>query len=140
MVSAGHFSYTSAEVSVEASSSLTLLEDVEPPGGRLTPGKSVTGTLTHIQDVDSYRVDLQKGDTVRIQMVSIADPVMSLYRDDLLVASSDDAGIGLYGDGAEIIFEATATGRYDLYVAAIQTSPGAYVLTLDPADTNSPTC
>ena len=140
VVSAGHFSYTSAEVSVEASSSLTLLEDVEPPGGRLTPGKSVTGTLTHIQDVDSYRVDLQKGDTVRIQMVSIADPVMSLYRDDLLVASSDDAGIGLYGDGAEIIFEATATGRYDLYVAAIQTSPGAYVLTLDPADTNSPTC
>jgi len=140
VVSAGHFSYTTTEVSVEASSSLTLLEDVESPGGRLTPGKSVTGAINHIQDVDSYWIDLQKGDTVRIQMVSISDPVMSLYRNDFLVAANDDAGIGLYGDGAEIIIEAGATGRYDLYVSVLQMSPGPYVLTLDLADTDSPTC
>ena len=73
-------------------------------------------------------------------MVAIADSVMSLYRDDLLVASSDDAGIGLYGDGAEIIFEAGATGRYDLEVMVLDWVPAAYVLTLDLADTNSPTC
>ena len=140
VVSVGHFSYTTTEVSVEASSSLTLLEDLEPPGRRLTPGKSITGALNHIQDLDSYRIDLQKGDTIRIQMVAIADSVMSLYRDDLLVASSDDAGIGLYGDGAEIIFEAGATGRYDLEVMVLDWVPAAYVLTLDLADTNSPTC
>jgi S1-C subfamily serine protease len=140
VISTGSFSYSSTEVSVEASSPLRLVEDVESPGGKLTPGKSVTGAINHIQDVDSYRIDLQKGDTVRIQMVSISDPVMSLYRNDFLVASNDDAGIGLYGDGAEIVFEAKTTGQYDLYVGVLQTSPGPYVLTLDPADTDSPTC
>jgi len=140
VVAVGHFSYTSAEVSVEASSPLTTLEDVEPPGGVLAIGESVTGALNHIRDVDSYRVDLQKGDTVRIQMVSMSDPMMSLYQNDFLVASNDDAGIGLYGDGAEIIFEAKETGRYDLYVMALQFFPGTYVLTVDFADTDSPTC
>lgn len=140
VVSVGHFSYTSSEVSVEASSSLTLLEDLEPPGGRLTPGESVTGAINHIRDSDSYRIDLQKGDTIRIQMVAIPDSVMSLYRDGLLVASNDDAGIGLYGLGSEIIFEAKATGRYDLQVVILDWAPAAYVLTLDPADTDSPSC
>ena len=73
-------------------------------------------------------------------MVSISDSVMSLYRNDVLVASNDDAGIGLFGLGSEIIFEAGATGRYDLYVAVLQMSPGPYVLTLDLAATDSPTC
>jgi len=140
VVSVGHYSYTSSEVSVEASSSLRLLEDLEPPGGRLTPGESVTGVINHIQDADSYRIDLQKGDTIRIQMVAIPDSVMSLYRDGLLVASNDDAGIGLYGLGSEIIFEAKATGRYDLQVVILGWAPAAYVLTLDPADTDSPSC
>jgi S1-C subfamily serine protease len=140
VVSTGHFSYTAEEISVEASTPLTPLEDVEPPGGELAIGKPVTGALNHVHDVDAYRVDLQKGDTVRIQMVSISDPVMSLYRNDFLVASNDDASIGLYGDGAEIVFEAGATGQYDLYVTALQMFPGTYVLTLDPAATDSPTC
>jgi S1-C subfamily serine protease len=140
VVSTGHFSHATKEIVVTASNPLRLLEDAEPPGGVLALGKAVTGALNHIQDVDSYRIDLQKGDTVQIQMVSISDPVMSLYRNDFLVASNDDASIGLYGDGAEIIIEAGATGRYDLYVSVLQMSPGPYVLTLDLADTDSPTC
>ena len=73
-------------------------------------------------------------------MVSISDSVMSLYRNGFLVASNDDAGIGLYGLGSEIIFEAGATGRYDLDVRFLDWVPAAYVLTLDPAATDSPTC
>ncbi|SVC54534.1 uncharacterized protein METZ01_LOCUS307388 [marine metagenome] len=140
VVSTGHFSYTTEEIVVTASNPLRPLEDAEPPGGVLALGKAVTGALNHIQDVDSYRIDLQKGDTVRIQMVSISDSVMSLYRNDVLVASNDDAGIGLFGDGAEIIFEAKATGRYDLFVVFLDWVPGTYVLTLDLAATDSPTC
>ena len=140
VVSTGHFSYTTEEIVVTASNPLRLLEDAEPPGGVLALGKSVTGAINHIQDLDSYRIDLQKGDTVRIQMVSISDSVMSLYRNGFLVASNDDAGIGLYGDGAEIIFEAKATGLYDLNVVFLDWVPGTYVLTLDLADTDSPTC
>ena len=140
VVSTGHFSYTTEEIVVTASNPLRPLEDAEPPGEVLALGKAVTGALNHIQDVDSYRIDLQKGDTVRIQMVSISDSVMSLYRNGFLVASNDDAGIGLYGDGAEIIFEAKATGRYDLFVVFLDWVPAAYVLTLDLAATDSPTC
>ena len=140
VVSTGAFSYTTTEVSVEASSPLRFLEDAEPPGGVLALGKSVTGALNHLQDVDSYRIDLQKGDTGRIRMASVSDSVMSLYRNGFLVASNDDAGVGLYGNGAEIIFEAKETGRYDLYVAVWNFVPAAYVLTLDLADTDSPTC
>ena len=47
---------------------------------------------------------------------------------------------GLYGNGAEIIFEAKETGRYDLYEAVWNFVPAAYVLTLDLADTDNPTC
>ena len=140
VVSTGHFSNATKEIVVTASNPLRLLEDAEPPGGVLALGKAVTGALNHIQDVDSYRIDLQKGDTVRIQMVSISDSVMSLYRNGFLVASNDDAGIGLYGLGSEIIFEAGATGRYDLDVRFLDWVPAAYVLTLDPADTDSSTC
>ena len=140
VVSTGHFSNATKEILVTASNPLRLLEDAEPPGGVLALGKSVTGAINHIQDVDSYRIDLQKGDTVRIQMVSTSDSVMSLYRNGLLVASNDDAGIGLYGDGAEIIFEAKATGRYDLDVRFWNWVPAAYVLTLDLSATDSPTC
>ena len=140
VVSTGHFSHATKEIVVTASNPLRLLEDAEPPGGVLALGKAVTGALNHIQDVDSYRIDLQKGDTVRIQMVSISDSVMSLYRNGFLVASNDDAGIGLYGLGSEIIFEAGATGRYDLDVRFLDWVPAAYVLTLDPAATDSPTC
>ena len=140
VVSTGHFSNATKEIVVTASNPLRLLEDAEPPGGVLALGKAVTGALNHIRDVDSYRIDLQKGDTVRIQMVSISDSVMSLYRNGFLVASNDDAGVGLYGNGAEIIFEAKETGRYDLYVAVWNFVPAAYVLTLDLADTDSPTC
>ena len=140
VVSTGHFSHATKEIVVTASNPLRLLEDVEPPGGVLALGKAVIGALNHIGDADSYRIDLQKGDTVRIQMVSISDSVMSLYRNGFLVASNDDAGIGLYGDGSEIIFEAGATGRYDLDVRFLGWVPAAYVLTLDPAATDSPTC
>jgi len=140
VVSTGHFSNATKEILVTASNPLRLLEDAEPPGGVLALGKSVTGAINHIQDVDSYRIDLQKGDTVRIQMVSTSDSVMSLYRNGLLVASNDDAGIGLYGDGSEIIFEAKATGRYDLDVRFWNWVPAAYVLTLDLSATDSPTC
>ncbi|MEC8921558.1 MAG: hypothetical protein VX558_02875, partial [Actinomycetota bacterium] len=85
-------------------------------------------------------LDLQKGDTVRIQMFSIADPMMNLYLRDELVASNDDASIGLYGYGAEIVFEVNARGLYDLGVTANLSSFKTYVLSLDHADAGTPSC
>ena len=73
-------------------------------------------------------------------MVSLGDPVMSLYWESQLLASSDDADIGLYGDGAEIVFEAPHTDLYEIDVTAIGEFPATYVLKLDPADAASPSC
>ena len=141
VVTTGSYSGKRTTIAVEASSPLIPLEDAEASPGSLAVGESVTGLLSFFLDLDSYRIDLQKGDTVRIQMVSLkADSVMSLYLGDGLVASSDDAAIGLYGDGAEIVFEAWIAGRYDLDVTAFGDFPSTYVLTLDHADTGNPSC
>jgi hypothetical protein len=140
VVSTGTYSGKTTTVVVEASSPLKLLEDAEPSRRRLAIGESVTGLLSHFEDLDSYRIDLQKGDAVRIQAASLADPVMSLYLDDELVASSDDAGIGLYGDGAEIVFEAQVTGTYVLEVMEFRGEFKAYFLSVDHADTGNLSC
>ena len=141
VVTTGSYSGERTTIAVEASSPLIPLEDAEPSPGTLAVGESVTGLLSFFLDLDSYRIDLQEGDTVRIQMVSLTgDPVMSLYLDDGLVASSDDAAIGLYGDGAEIVFEAWIAGRYDLDVTAFGEFPSTYALTLDHADSGKPSC
>jgi S1-C subfamily serine protease len=140
VVSTGTYSGKTTTIVVEASSPLKLLEDAEPSRERLAIGESVTGLLSHFEDLDSYRIDLQKGDAVRIQAASLADPVMSLYLDDELVASSDDAGIGLYGDGAEIVFEAQVTGEYVLEVMEFRGEFKAYFLSVDHADTGNLSC
>lgn len=139
VISTGSYSGSGAMILVEASNPLRLLEDAELFSESLAIGQLVTGFFSHFNDSDSYRIDLQKGDTVRIQVVSVADPVMSLYRGDTLVASSDNAGIGLYGDGAEIIFEAKTTWQYRLEVMGSWV-PGSYILTLDDADIGNSSC
>ncbi len=140
VVATGTYSGTDTTIAVEASTPLKPIQDAEPSRGKLEIGESATGLFSHFEDLDSYRIDLRKGDRVRIQALSLADPVMSLYLDDELVASNDDAGIGLYGDGAEIVFEAESTGQYVLEVMAFRTEFKAYVLTLSHADDRTPSC
>ena len=68
-------------------------------------------------------------------MVALVDKLQSVLATPLVPAatvinppagrtslfSGDDAGIGLYGDGAEIVFEAQSTSRYVLEVMAFRT-------------------
>lgn len=140
VLSTGQYSSAEAVVSVEASSPLTLLEGTESPGEALALGKPVTGIISHIEDFDQYQFDLRRRDAIRIRTASLADPVMSLYLDDVLVASNDDADLGLYGYQAEIVFEAEITGRYELDVTMFDMVPAGYILTLDPADSDNPSC
>ena len=145
VVVTGADSDMSTTITVEASSPLTLLDDTEAFGHILAGGESEIGILSFYRDVDTYRLELREGEVARVQMVSVTgDPVMSVYMSgytgDVLVASSDDEGIGLYGDGAEIVFEAPTTGLYDLDVTAFGAFPAAYFLTIDHADRQSPSC
>jgi len=140
VISTGSFSTMSTTIEVRASVPLVQLQDVESYDRTLGMGDSVTGLLSFNSDVDTYSVDLQRGDIARIQMVSLGDPVMSLYSEGQLWASSDDADIGLYGDGAEIVFEAPRTDLYEIDVTALGEFPARYVLKLDPADAASPSC
>ena len=75
-----------------------------------------------------------------MQSIAFGDPVMSLYWRNTLVASNDDAGIGLYGDGSEIVFEAPRTDLYELDVTAVGEFPATYVLKLDPDVAAIPSC
>ncbi len=145
VIATGVYSDVSTTVTVEASSPLTLLEDAETFGKSLTKGESEIGVLSFFMDVDTYLFDLQEGEVVRIQLVSVTgDPSMSLYKSgyesEVLMASSDDEGIGLYGDGAEIVFEAPVMGEYALDVTAVGDFPLAYSLTIDNVDRQSPSC
>ena len=145
VVQAGTDSDVSTTITVEASSPLTPLDDTEAFGHILAGGESEIGILSFYRDVDTYRLELREGEVLRVQMVSVTgDPVMSVYKSGytsyVLVASSDDEGIGLYGDGAEIVFEAPTTGLYDLDVTAFGDFPSAYFLTVDHADRQSPSC
>ena len=100
----------------------------------------MNGTLSHHDDLDSFEIELQKGEVIRIQMVSMADPYISLYLREELVASNDDAAIGLYGLGAEIIYEAKTSGQYVLDATAYDAAFKTYVLNLDHADSGEPSC
>ena len=140
VISTGSFSTMTTTIEIKASVPLLQLQDAESYDRTLGMGDSVTGLLSFNSDIDTYRVDLRKGEVARIQIVSLGDPVMSLYWENQLLASSDDADIGLYGDGAEIVFEAPHTDLYEIDVTVIGELPATYVLKLDPADAASSSC
>ena len=140
VVAVGAYSGSETRIVVDASSLITPLKDEEPYLGKLTVGDSMNGTFSHHDDRDSFKIELQKGEVIRIQMVSMADPYISLYLRDELVASNDDAAIGLYGFGAEIIYEAKASGQYVLDATAYDAAFKTYVLNLDRVDTGKPSC
>ena len=140
VVATGSFSAMSTTIEVRASAPLAQLQDAEPHNRTLGMGDIVTGLLSFNSDIDTYRVDLRKGEVARMQIVSLGDPVMSLYWRNTLVASNDDAGIGLYGDGSEIVFEAPRTDLYELDVTAVGEFPATYVLKLDPDVAAIPSC
>ena len=129
MVSVGYWSLADREsVEVESSHLLVPLEDPENGSRTLRPGDTESGVIGHLYDTDRFRIELAAGDQVRIQVDSLGDPVMSLYLDDNLVASNDNAGTGLYGAGASMTVVAPVSGTYDLDIAMFGDVPAGYLV------------
>ncbi len=100
----------------------------------VTIGATHTGAIETVFGQDLFKLDLEKGETVRITLAgagphALADPVLDLYdATGALMAWNFDA----HGDAthAEITFEAEATGSY--FIEAYGSGPitGTYALTV----------
>lgn len=129
VVTVGYWSLADREsVEVESSHLLVPLEDPENGSRTLRPGDTESGVIGHLYDTDRFRIELAAGDQVRIQVDSLGDPAMSLYLDDNLVASNDNAGTGLYGAGASMTVVAPVSGTYDLDIAMFGDVPAGYLV------------
>ena len=131
VVSVGYWSLADSEaIEVTSSHLLVPLEDSENGAVTLRAGDSADGVIGHLADTDRFHLDLDADEQVRIQVDSLGDPVMSLYLDDALVASNDDAGTGLYGVGASMVAVAPTSGSYDLDVMMLGDVPAGYRITV----------
>lgn len=118
-------------------SSVDLVEWFDPDDGRLlTRETTITGNADYPGDFDWYLVDLGKGQSVTIDVDSIAfDAVLMVDGPEGLGyvrAVDDDSGGGLFGTNPRIVFTATEAGTHFVIVAdSGSTGPGAYRLTVD---------
>jgi hypothetical protein len=118
-------------------SSVDLVEWPDPDDGRLLiRDTTIAGNADYPGDFDWYLVDLGKGQSITIEVDSIAfDPVLMVDGPEALGyvrAVDDDAGGGLFGTNPRIVFTARETGTFIVIVAdSGSTGPGAYRLTVD---------
>ena len=63
--------------------------------------------------------------------------LMSVYYDDVLVASNDDSASGLYGISSEVNFTPNETGDYVIAVTSWSPEIDGYTLTADLASSES---
>lgn len=131
VVSVGYWSPAHSEA-IEVTSSHLLVPLVDSENGAVTlrAGDSADGVIGHFADTDRFHLHLDADEQVRIQVDSLGDPVMSLYRNDFLVASNDDAGTGLYGAGASMVVVAPVSGTYDLDISMLGDVPAGYRVTV----------
>jgi len=118
-------------------SSLPLIPISDTKGfTEINLGESTTGIFSSM-DVDYFKVNLTAGLDVRIRVDSISDPLMSVYYEDVLVASNDDSGSGLYGIDSEVNFNPAETGDYVIAVTSWAPEKDGYTLTADLASSES---
>ena len=118
-------------------SSLPLIPVLDTQGlTEINLGASTTGIFSSM-DVDYFKVNLTAGLDVRIRVDSISDPLMSVYYDDVLVASNDDSGSGLYGVASEVNFTPHETGDYVIAVTSWAPEVDGYTLTAGLASSES---
>ena len=122
---------------VHVVSSLPLIPVLDTQGfTEINLGASTTGIFSST-DVDYFKVNLTTGLDARIRVDSISDPMMSVYYDDVLVASNDDTASGLYGISSEVNFTPNETGDYVIAVTSWSPEIDGYTLTADLASSES---
>ncbi len=99
-------------------------------------GAKVIGSIDTTNDEDTYEVELNAGDVIKLTVDSIAvDPAILVeFRSDNLyqIAYDDDSAGGVFGHNAELIYEAPEDETYEFIVSgAGYGETGGYILTIE---------
>jgi hypothetical protein len=105
-------------------------------GRRLTPNEPLEGIVDPLEDADTFELDLDEGDRVRVRVESPAggDPVLFVQAPGIEPADAevyDDGDTGLFGLGVDEDLVAEASGTYVLAVSAADEFATYYRITID---------
>jgi len=111
---------------------------------QVSVGETIRGAIDYPNDIDTYQIQLNKGQTIHILAESMAtDLHVSVVTIDESqpLAEDDDTGGGIYDMNAELSFRAPENGDY-LIVITDQTGVtfgSGYFLTVGPYEKEEPT-
>ncbi len=116
-------------------------------GATITLGQTVAASMDYPGDVDTFLIDLAKGDTVEVDVDSMNfDPVLQIGAEGAAedpLGFDDDSGKGIFGLNARVNYRAAQRGRYLISVTdAGSVDVGGYFLTVSavpPDAASSPT-
>jgi len=124
------------EAIVRLSSNHRLTPFVDPDdGGKLIPGKTLTGSLDYPGDVDYFTIPMEEGDEFGFTVDAVMiDPLLTLdyaNAEAEAILWDDDHGGGLFGTNAQLRYVADHSGDF---VVSIEDSygydTGGYLLTV----------
>ena len=86
------------------------------------------GDFDWARDTDQWELPLTVGEDVTITADGIADTLLVVRLGDVVIASSDDEGLGLFGTGSQIAFTADTTGTYIVEVGTFDQTRWGYLI------------
>ncbi len=123
----GSFNDTIDDVVITSMNGLRPFPDVEE-SQTLPIGEVVEGDFDWVRDTDLWQLPLTAGQDVVITADGIADTVLVVRLDDVVVASSDDEGLGLFGTGSRVEFTADQTGTYSVEIGTYDQTRWGYLV------------
>jgi cyclophilin family peptidyl-prolyl cis-trans isomerase len=111
-------------------------------GTTIAPGQTVVASIDYPGDIDTFLIDLAKGDTVEVDVDSMNfDPVLQIGNEGASedpLGYDDDSGGGIFGLNARVSYRAAQRGIYLISVAdAGSVEVGGYFLTVSVAPPDS---
>ncbi len=114
----GAYSQEIVDVEVLALNEMRTFSDVEELQ-TLPTNQIVEGDFDWVRDTDTWELPLQAGQEVVITADGISDPVLVVRLDDVVIGTSDDEGLGLFGKGAQVSFVAEETATYRVEIGML---------------------
>ena len=129
------------EFTLTANRRLARFDDPDH-AGQIQVGQSLHGNIDFPTDFDTFLLHLQESETVEIVARSaLVDTYLAIGGHPVEGwTEDDDGGGGLFGLDARIVYRASTTGEYILFVSAADGSaPGGYIISVDlPQATDTP--
>lgn len=123
----GSFGPEPATVTINSANPIRRFAD--PEEGEILPtGVVVEGGVDWALDSDRWLLPVEEGQQVSILADGIADTVLAVRRDGVIIATSDDEGLGLFGSGSLVEFTAETTGTYEVEVGSFDTTRWGYLI------------